>query len=805
MNMAALRASDSFYGDSPSLSRSSFDNENASRFNSVGLCFMRFVCLFAMLRKALMSIQVKQPAPFANDPVAMYLLVETAMGDSLHYGVLSLEEVDRLKTEQTALGRRLESTRRKLALEQKLRDAARSLTRLDHSRSRFDSGYRDDAPDTAEPSMADGHNEELAISTRKCDELDRELRRLELRSQEVERTLLQHTAGVLQMTHKGLKKNVKQNGTRHMENSSTIDDFDDRSLYKGPPEDARSLDSAPVDLNAVERRLQGIGGRMRQLVSQTNSADAVGPLPQSLTTNGAPKNRANSVEAHLAYIENGLNALSSQPALSASVSSSPELEAQVVEINSRLQNLVALAGSSPSPRMPTDASDQSLASQIAFIHAALDNLQIRIDSLVEQKGILTTQIQQQRLLNSKSDSERDAHIADLSEQLAHARKELELSERQGQATRDELELVQEQLAALRNTAMDQQNEIAALADSRQARPGEEEVEAMLAQVRADAQAQQQEISASLSVAQEEIGRLQLVVDQLHDEVDARTEEVTEARDSLEQERLERSQLELTVQQARADGDARLQEVSSLLALAEEEVARLQAALSQAQKTDEAASLRIQEAADARAAAESNAARLQAEVTELESAIVRAQTELTVAKAELDGAYGTRAERAAEVAANPVIQREIDMLRTRNAALSEELAALQARPASANDDLQQRAATLEKELRETIDDYEAMTKASIEFEKERERLESLVDDLRDRCEQLETQLSEERINGMGVHSPMAGGREGGSETTSTMVLKNEFKKMMRDTRTENMKILRVSKKKLLPTETLISTS
>jgi hypothetical protein len=36
-----------------------------------------------------------------------------------------------------------------------------------------------------------------------------------------------------------------------------------------------------------------------------------------------------------------------------------------------------------------------------------------------------------------------------------------------------------------------------------------------------------------------------------------------------------------------------------------------------------------------------------------------------------------------------------------------------------------------------------------------------------------------------------GRDGPYETTSTMVLKNEFKKMMRDTRAENMKILRVS--------------
>ena len=85
----------------------------------------------------------------------------------------------------------------------------------------------------------------------------------------------------------------------------------------------------------------------------------------------------------------------------------------------------------------------------------------------------------------------------------------------------------------------------------------------------------------------------------------------------------------------------------------------------------------------------------------------------------------------------------------------------------------------------------MTKASIEFEKERERFEIFIDSLRDRCEQLETQLAEERISWMNLSSPTSVGRDGTSETTSTMVLKNEFKKMMRDTRNENMKILRVS--------------
>jgi SMC interacting uncharacterized protein involved in chromosome segregation len=169
-------------------------------------------------------------------------------------------------------------------------------------------------------------------------------------------------------------------------------------------------------------------------------------------------------------------------------------------------------------------------------------------------------------------------------------------------------------------------------------------------------------------------------------------------------------------------------------------------------------------------------------------IARLQTEVTIARAELDGAYGSRAQRAAEVAANPVIQKEIDDLKERNVALTAKLAALkQNGPSGGASDEKMR--TLKKELEETIEEYEQMTKASIEWEKEREQLESTIDKLRDERENLEAQLSDERVRWLGMKSP---GVDGAAQpgATSTTVLKNEFKKMMRDTRAESAKALRV---------------
>ena len=65
----------------------------------------------------------------------MYLLTETAIGDSKNYEILSLEEVEGLKKEYKFLSGRLDAAKRKLAQETKLRDAAMSLSRLYNSKS----------------------------------------------------------------------------------------------------------------------------------------------------------------------------------------------------------------------------------------------------------------------------------------------------------------------------------------------------------------------------------------------------------------------------------------------------------------------------------------------------------------------------------------------------------------------------------------------------------------------------------------------------------------------------------------------
>ncbi|KGO78502.1 hypothetical protein PITC_068020 [Penicillium italicum] len=1209
----------------------------------------------------------------ANDPVTMYLLTETAIGDSTNYEVLSFEEVEELKKEVALLSTRIQGTKRKLALETKLRDAAQSLGRLYSPPSPRSSGEYGANGGSNSSRMSRGvfgrsgvsealdkSDSELAVSQRRCEELAQELWKLEKRSQNISQRLLEHTAGILQMTHKGLKKGRKSPTT----SDSTHDDqkFDERSQYRT----TENLDNFGVNgkieinaaaamnteaMQATERRLEELSERMHDMMIQSNPGEFIDPPPQ-LSGGGGPVNPTATVDAHLAYIESSMNNIvlhtGDVPAPAATRDIAPEAEStwkhQLNEINNRVQTIVDRFGLTRSPTLPPppEASHgEGLEEQLSYLKTGVDGLESRVDGVLEQKSILTTQIQQQRELNSKSDAERDAHIGDLTEQLAHVRRDLEVSEREGNANRDELALVMGQLNEMRNNGTSQEEakatlvqaegEVARLhsvitslhseADTRtnevsEARDAQDQAEAevkrlqqyihdmqrdhdakaeevsdardraeaevkrlgvvvvtlqndtnakseevreardhaedevkrlqaiiaslqtdndakseeareareardhaedevkrlqaIIASLQSDNEAKSEEIREAREAhdhAEDEMKRLQVLVTSLQNDTDAKSEEAREAREHAEDEmkrlqalvaslqsdneakseeirevreareahdhaedeinrlqvaiaslqndtdtkmkeavearehaedeinrlqvaiaslqndtdtkmkeavearehaedeinrlqvaiaslqndtdtkmkeavearehaedeinrlqvaiaslqndtdtkmkeavearehaedeinrlqvaiaslqndtdtkmkeavearehaedeinrlqvaiaslqndtdtkmkeavearehaedeinrlqvaiaslqndtdtkmkeavearehaedeinrlqvaiaslqndtdtkmkeaveardraedevkRLhtfvenlendpdargedvreardraehEVQRLQSVVETLQNDSDSRSEEVRGARDRAEQEVAQLEAAIQQIRIQSDA---RIKEADDQRAQSDQNVTRLQNEFTELEGEIVRVTTELTMAKAELDGAYGTRAERAAEVASNPSIQRENDALVTRNIELTEELAALKSQRGGG--DLQQRADTLERELRETIDDYEAMTKASIEFEKERERFEIFIDSLRDRCEQLETQLAEERISWMNLSSPTSVGRDGTSETTSTMVLKNEFKKMMRDTRNENMKILR----------------
>lgn len=596
-----------------------------------------------------------------HDPVAMHLLAETAMVDSKDYEVLSFEEVERLKKEKGFLSNRVDATRRKLALEVKVRDAAQSLNRLYTPKGRTPSIDLDGEANGHSPPKQRKRNflgskgsineastradDEYAASTRRVDEVSQELSSLEKRLETCETRLLRHTAGVLQMTHRGLKKNVRRNQLPHSpesmssQNRSTygvdgLNDFDERSLYQVPDyvRDAHlsglpplSTSPDPRAMDDMSDRLRGVAGRLHELVAQSDLQEHFEPPPEPVGDKNA------YVRNQIGYLEQGLNAMeAAHGRMGGSTPRGQEDGGRLQDVNVRLQDMLARTNSMSRSPIDEQAAPETtdMQSQLAYSNDALDRLNQRIDSLVEQRDILTRQIQQQRELNSKSDAQRDAKIHELNDQLDQSRNMQELGEKESQQLRLQLDQLMEQFDSSK-----QENVLA----------------------------EQQRSQGTTKEAQQ----------QLQTELDAKNKQLATHRSEMER---------------------------------------------------------------------------------LESEMVRMTTELTMARAELDGAYGSRAQRAADASSNPAVRKEMD--------------------------------DLKRELKETIEDYEVMTKQSIEAEKERDKYEEKIDILEQKSEALEAQLNEEKVKWMGVKQSSP------NDPTSAMVLKNEFKKMMRDTRAEQMKMYKV---------------
>lgn len=639
----------------------------------------------------------------------MHLLTETAISDSREFEVLSFDEVEQLKKDRIFLKGKMDTVKRKLGLESKLRDAAQSLNRLYSTR---DSGDNTNSPTKKRRSFLGAKgaasdtvartDDEFAASNKKVEELSRELKQLEMQFENTERRILEHTAGILQMTHKGLKKNIRRTELPRSPESMTsqlngrgsgatdgIDDFDERSLYQvpdyvtdfGPASGAMnkarpaSRDTQPIDDFA--HRLQELNSRLHTMITQAGPHEHFDPPPQPTDDHVSGRVGA-QIQAHLGYMSQGLDAMqAAQARATAAVEKSlGDSEEQVEDVNLRLQDMLERTNSvSHSPLLPSDEPrGKDLQSQLAFSSVVLERLTSRIETLVEQKDILARQIQQQRELNSKSDAQRDAQIHELTEELEGSKKLQAVHEEESQHSRDQINLLMEQLDNTKqeNVLLEQQRGV-------------------------------------------------------NDNRAAETERST--RDQLEEKHL------------------------LVLKTKEDELA----------KSKE-------------------------EMERLESEVARAQTELTVVKAELDGAYGTRAQRAADVSMNPAVQKEIDQLNAHNTDLESQLEFLTTQhqtKGAGSAELQNKVNALQQELKDTIEEYEVMTKQSIDDEKERDHLEESVDGLQQRCETLEMQLNEEKLKWMGVKASSP------TETMSTMVLKNEFKKMMRETRAENLKTIRVS--------------
>lgn len=822
-----------------------------------------------------------------SDPVAMHLLVETAMIDSQNFDILSVEEVDALKQEQKGLDGRLSTVRKRLESETKIRDAARSLTRLG---SREEKTHRRGLSSRSSPPVKDPSSralDELDASNRKVDDLTRELLEVESRMRLIDMQLLMHTAAVLQLTHNGPRKR-KQNadmpngGDRRPDSPASMytyenergfggreDGFDERSLYRSPENldnlmnalqngthhHSQSLDQQNQSLTIMSKRLEELNDRLRNLIVEANPErdDRYARPPEA---SGIAQD-ASALDQQLNFLDQGLRDLSAEQAIKKnSTGANGAVEERLQGINTQMYAMLSASDNNLPP--PPTLTGSGLQEQIDYLEDSfysIERLQyalndqiddLRADaatkegvekyestltrlwkmiqkgeeearerkrerrrliaedpdnteevspdesdmgeetfsllafdskiqtifrramSLKDKQSILIRQIKQQRELNSKSDAQREEQVNRLNEQVLSARSEKKTMEA-------ELERAMGQLSAFDEAKVQSDNQALRDAEERNAgletrmREVQERSMAFEAQIR-DAEQQRTAYETQIRDAQERsLG------------YEAQIREAQERTLALE------AQLKEAQEQARADAATIQSELAQSTAKIEEASAALVAATAQ----KEAAETRATEAASALSAKEE-------ELRNLEGEVVRLTTELTFAKAELDGAYGTRAERAAESGATT--KKELDEIAANNTALLAEITALQKVSEAASQSEQEareNERNVKAELASMATEYEELTRDAIQNEKDRDMLEASIDKLRDEKEALELELSDERVKWLGIRSPSvaAGATTAAPDqgATSIRMLREDFRKMMRDRTAEALRALRVSLK------------
>jgi chromosome segregation ATPase len=771
----------------------------------------------------------------------MHLLVETALGDSQYFQTLSVEEVEALKQEQRALDGRLGTLRTKLEAETKIRDAARSLNRLSSRKSKGHTRGINSRGSNAVQDPAARSEEELIHSNQKVEDLARELVEVESRMRVIDTQLLMHTASVLQLTHQGPAKRHRNSqggpGVQRPDSPVSLDtydtdgrarnkkddEFDERSFYRS----AENLDSLmdalqngththlpPREQNSealgnTAKRIEEINARVRQLIVQANpERNRDYSMPPRLSSSEVD---GSAVDEQLDFLDQCISdfAVESQHGHASSKESVAAAAAHIDGMNNQLYAM--LSRTDESTLAPPPINEDEPQEQLNYMEGSLQSIQQmhfsmseQLEQLRSQADIMAREMDELRSQTSNNQSEQyEATLTGLWSIIQAGEEDARQRKRQRREMLAASGDNDEELSPDEDYDPNEQFSLNAFSAkvqwlSRRVAMLKEKQSILTRQIkqqrelnsRSDAQKEEQfeQLKEQLLSARSEKAsvekELERAVGQLRVFDEGKTE--SDSQDLKDaQERIESLQIQLN----EAQDDARV------------EAAAMQAELSQASSRIEEITVALstataeKEAAGARALeANNNLNAKEAELRDLEGEVVRLTTELTFAKAELDGAYGTRAERAAESGAP--IKRELEELGASNAALLTEIEILKkAHDAASRSEAEARESekTLKQELLGMTADYEALTRDLIQNEKDRDMLEASIDKLRDDKESLELELSDERVKWLGIRSPAGApnGTPGSTEATSIRMLREDFRKMMRDRTAEGLRALRVS--------------
>ncbi|USW52291.1 Putative up-regulated during septation protein [Septoria linicola] len=783
-----------------------------------------------------------------HDVVGRHLLYETALLDTQSYEILDMVQIDELKKEHTRLNSRIDAANRKLTLESKMKDAAQNLNRLPDTPQ---------SPDKDRHSLLGGRNrtssnqsghglvqaeDELSQSIKKVDELNEQIRTLMDRRLVVERMLLRHTAAVLADQANKPSEAWLANGHRNLDDDDEVlghapdgfDEFDGiRDILKGAPASSRSNAEVQRIQDEHEQQLASMRDQMQLQHEQTlNSLRQRSELQRSEHEQqmASMQKRMDQLNSQLREIITDASRVRGQepeaePQIGTSESVKGSLDNTFILLGNNVQimqqerekNKAHYARIQDSSSETRDAVEKKLESLNSQLHSTLQTSSVMeaLKDLKQPPGVTGHGYEDQLQYLQDSLLTMEKLLQEHNEQLEiakHASSGIQAAQstaaKQAQRVAEyetvvaglwEIVSAEQKPAGLTpRGSFDAGRNSALSAGSHSSRsptsPIREDfsLQAFGARVQhifdvANGAKEQQDILRRQIQQQRDLnGKSDMEKDREIQELQAQYEALNSSYDATQQDLAKAVENHLFADQQAQQAQKEMQDVMSELDQLRKTV---DAAEARSKAVDERHALIMTERDSLGAERDAHKQKLedvQQEMQDMESELVRLTTELTMAKAELEGAYGTRKERQKEAGAS---EAELDAL----AALKDQEIAQLRREHG------EKTKLLEQELQDMMTEFQEMTRESLELEKERGQLENLIDTLRERTEQLEGQLSDTKVQWMGVKSP--GGPDGVvKESTSVMVLRQEFKKMMRESRAEGLRLLRAEQEERRRLET-----
>jgi hypothetical protein len=377
----------------------------------------------------------------------MSLLTSEAVVESRECEILSGEEVEELKKEHQILKIRLTAAQRKLKLETKIRDAALSLSKVN----------------TAHKKVSKATDDQLDAAERRVNAAQTELWRVSERTNEVERKLLEHRAGVLGFSVSKMERKMTPSGDASGLNTPNRSSAFSPVTTASPPPKAR-FDGAHLFAGHADA----------QIPKAPPSVDDVVALEGKLRAAAEALSIANQKQAEMARelshlrLEKeqikttmGMELQSAEETVAALEQEFPRLE----ELNMKCQELLE-------ERVQWEKDKTFLAAR----EKEVERLERRLEVLEEQSGEATEMERALSDLQAKCDAElqtKDEEIAALKKEWEDAKEEWEAEKAVMEedklaelgALRDELEDAREEWEAERTVMEeDKSTEFGALQD-----------------------------------------------------------------------------------------------------------------------------------------------------------------------------------------------------------------------------------------------------------------------------------------------------------------------------------------------------